>query len=284
MILPLGHYSQALQLEHGWKNIQLISPAQPSAPASLLGVMLMASLWNPFSGKAAHQKTWLKWMFRIMLAKAKEQDLSLFFTSACCFGCLHKKWLKLQRRSPSGGGDNQTANSGTFAVRRLSLGTGLGKKTSLAAHGLTQSSPHPPGINTWKNDQTFSPVHTIPKVHYGEKTHSYWGRKKKKDGIEKFLKKVLGNSGCFSISQIFGTLKLNIFPPSCFSPSVCLFKPGFEADHILADPPNPSQWWPGPRTGTVTSPWFDVDKGEATVWLKSLLMNLPMDGYELSNL
>lgn len=38
------------------EEVQLIPPAQSSAPASLSGVMLMASLCS-FSGKAAHQKT-----------------------------------------------------------------------------------------------------------------------------------------------------------------------------------------------------------------------------------
>lgn len=134
----------------------------------------------PFQEKQLTKRLDSSGCFRIMLAKAKEQDLSLFFTSACCFGCLHKKWLKLQRRSPSGGGDNQTANSGTFVVRRLSLGTGLGKKTSLAAHGLTQSSPHPPGINKWKNDQTFSPHPYNPQSPLWGENSQLLGEEKKK--------------------------------------------------------------------------------------------------------
>lgn len=50
----LGQYPGpcSWSLEEG---VQLVSPVQPSAPASLLGVMLVAALWS-FSQKAAHQK------------------------------------------------------------------------------------------------------------------------------------------------------------------------------------------------------------------------------------
>lgn len=61
----------------------------------------------------------------------------------------------------------------------------------------------------------------------GEKTHSCWETKKRLNRKTKKKEKVLGNSDCCSISQFLGTLRLNILSPSCFSPSVCLFKPQF---------------------------------------------------------